>query len=602
MNITPQRLAASVQHGFRKMKHLRSSRMAFLRQYVTRFYSPQVGQDASSGDDRRAAPLNLLFNGVTTMVPNLVYGDPRCKVRTRIIQQRQYANVLELATNHLSREVGLRTTLRKVVTDALFMAGWIKVGLGATPQAVDIGGELADPGQVYADRVDNDDMVIDPTARSVYPPDYLYIGSRFRVPLEWALESGMYPNTAALRKAASRYDSTGGGEEASSISEAGGSRASANELAQYVDLVELYLPGDQRVVTLPWTEDGAAAEYVSEIDYMGPEGGPYHMLGFAYVPDNLMPVPPVAAWYDTHILANRMARKIARQADRSKRIIAFEPTAAEEAGDVMAAEDGDAVRVANIDAIKEIGLGGTAEENYQYVEWARRYFGEMAMNIDLTSGVSTGEPTLGQAEMLQANVTVRLADMQQIVYHYTAAVMKHIAFFLHTDPLIELPLVQRMQNQDVQVTYTPEMREGDFLDYSFDVQPYSMARQDPNLKARRVMEFAGNVIPALAQATQILGPGFNLQAALQLLGREMGIEELDELINLPALEQHMAMQALQKQAMEQSGPAGGGSRPQQPNPRASIRQGMGPKMESNQMNQEASGELQSVYSMASRLA
>jgi hypothetical protein len=53
-----------------------------------------------------------------------------------------------------------------------------------------------------------------------------------------------------------------------------------------------------------------------------------------------------------------------------------------------------------------------------------------------------------------------------------------------------------------QIVYTPEMRQGEWADFNIKVEPYSMARPDPNMAVRRRLEFATNVIPAAAQAFQ----------------------------------------------------------------------------------------------------
>jgi hypothetical protein len=165
---------------------------------------------------------------------------------------------------------------------------------------------------------------------------------------------------------------------------------------------------------------------------------------------------------------------------------------------------------------------------------------------------------------------------------------------------------------DQQFAYTPEMREGDWLDYTISVRPYSMARQDPNMEVRRLMELCGNVIPALAQTYQLLGPAFNIENALNIIARRMGIEELDEIINSPAL--NMQLQQMQRmleagvpmspkvistmmgtQGFAQGGgvPAmPGGGRPGQPNPRAMLALGVTPSVERNTARQETAAELQ----------
>lgn len=605
--LDPVKLARLVKLGFDKMSAFRDSRMKLMTQYVGRFYGG--GKDI---EEARAFPINMIHQAVTTLVPNLVYRDPKAELVTNYMAYRQYASIAELALNHLIREIDLRMTLRKAITDAIFLAGFLKVGLAVSGRTLDVEGTLRDIGQPYCDRVDPDDMVLDPVARQW--EEQRFVGNRFRADLETLQDAGMY-DPDLLSRLASRYDDMGGRSQAGSLS--GGNRQEADSVTKAVDLVELWLPGPNLVVTMPWLPGGeVGGEFLREpMPYEGPERGPYHMLGFAFVPDNILPVAPAMVMYDLHIMANRIARKAARQAERQKSILAYESSAWQDAQEIADSDDGETVQVDKIDGIKEVSYGGVSADCYQYIQWAKNQFSEMSMNVDLLSGAATGEATATQAEMVQANTTVRLADMQGMVYDFCGDAMKALFFYLHTDPLIELPLVKRVSGVDQQVTYTPEMREGDWLDYTIKVRPYSMARQDPNMEVRRLMELCGNVIPALAQTRQLLGPAFNIESALSIIGRRMGIEELDEIINSAVL--NMQLQQTQqlleagvpmspKVAMTMMGTQGftggpggpnlldltGGGRPVQPNPYARVAPGITPDTERNVRRQQTAAELQ----------
>jgi hypothetical protein len=559
----------------------------------------------------------MIHQATTTLVPNLVYNDPKAAISTEYLAYRPYADVLELATNHLTREINLRHTLRQVITDSVFLAGFVKTGIGVNEQTLDIDGWLADIGQPYCDRVDPDDMIMDPLAREW--EEQRFIGNRYRVAAE-AMENIDGYDMDKVKQLQSRYTAMTASEtEASFLGQKVSVASEADRLFGEIDLVDLYIPEEQVIITMPWgSNNNIFPDFIRVVDYQGPEHGPYEMLGFAYVPDNLMPVAPAMVWHDLHVMTNKIAVKMARQAERSKRVLAYESSAWEDAQDITDAEDGDTVRVDDVTAIQEIQYGGPTDDMYKYITWAKEQYSEMAMNIDLLSGTGSNEPTATQAEMVQANSSVRLADMQNMVYQFTAKIMERMAFYLHTDPLIELPLVKRKQGVDTQVFYTPEMREGDWMDYHLKVTPYSMARQDPNVKVRRVLEFTGQVIPALAQAYQMLGPAFNLENTLALLGREMAIDELDEMINAQVLQaqvarmQQMLAEGLPLDQKVISMITGGGnsssgpmdtaaaqvrlSQPS-PNPNPSGMTGVGitPDVERNQIHQERAAELQQTY-------
>jgi hypothetical protein len=621
LKLTARRVSKAVNDGFTRVRRVKSARIKFLRAYASRHHS-------NSGSDKgKADPLNLIFQATQTLVPNLVYNDPKAGITSKFLDYKPYAETLALAANHAAVEIRLREALRKVITDSIFLFGIMKSGIAAGDQVVWTGNEYTDVGQVYSERVDADDYVLDPMARD---RDEAWVeGNKFRIPKKIALESGIVDKPMAERLSANYSFPFQPNKHASQITgEPKATWSDANELVEFIDLVELYLPKDRRLVTIPFDPSGGTTDvYLKDVEYEGPEAGPYDMLGFAYIPDNPFPVAPAMVWYDLHEAINKVVRKQMRQAERQKTVLAYEGTAWEDAQDIVDSDDGDSVRVDNVDAVKEINFGGANDDGYKYVEWAQGKFSEMAMNIDLLSGSGTSEPTATQSELVSANSSIRLADMQNMVYDFTAQIFKKITFYLHTDPMIELPLIKRTQGVEEQVFYTPEMREGDWLDYNITVIPFSMARADPNVKVRRMLEFFSSVIPALASAAQMLGPALNLEQAITIMGREMAIENLDEIINSQVLGQQTQrlMQLLEAgvpldpkviksmmnplvEQTEELGQAGvdlmgqganmgmpGGARPQQPNPGGNMAGGITPSTEQNQIHQERAGELQGAY-------
>lgn len=536
MKVTPENVSKAVNVSMAKFDHFRRARGRFLAQMTGRFYSRQGPGDA---EERKASPINLLHSAVSTMIPNLVYNDPKFKTTTNILPYRNYGDVLGLGINHLGKRVGLRMTLRKAITDAIFMAGFIKTGIASTEEFITIEGSDVTLGQPYVDRIDPDDMILDPMARDW--DEQSFIGNRFRVNLEDLQASGLYDNDL-LDKLGSRYDSLDAGDSPAEKIIGDKSSQQFSEINKYVDLVEVYLPDEQIVVTLPYRKGDTQDKFLRTADYQGPKKGPFHMLGFTYVPDNVLPVAPAGIWYDLHILGNRIARKLSRQAERIKRVLAYQGSAVDDANEIAEADDGESVRVDDINAIKEVAYGGAGEDSYKYMEWVQKKFSDQSGNLDLLAGTGAGAPTATQSEMLQANTSVRLSDMQSLVYQFTAEIGQALAFYLHTDPLIELPLARRVNGADQQVIYTPEMREGDWLDFHIAVEPFSMARQDPNTAVRRKLEFATNVIPAAAQGVQLLGPGFKIGAFLKRIAMDVGIEDVDEFINDDELTAWLMMQ------------------------------------------------------------
>lgn len=611
MELTPAKLSRACQLGFDKLSAYRAARAKFITEFVGRFYS-------TSGEGK-ARPLNLLHSAIATLVPNLVYNDPTFIVKSRNAAFGAYAESLGMALTHLCRdEIRLRDTVREVIIDALFGVGIIKTGIASSGHTLDLGGSQLNVGYPYADRVDLDDFVCDPMAR--HRDEFEFVGHKFRIREQEALESGLV-TPEQVERFAYKTDSDENQKAVSKLSDAKDAQSQyAEEVTKYLDLVEIYLPNEQLIVTIPHDRYGAeAAEILRVVEYEGPERGPYHLLGFGYVPDNPLPVPQCGIWFDLHEWANRIARKLGDQAMRNKRVLAFEGTAQDDAQAIVDADDGDTVKVDNINAIKEVEFGGHSDQSIEFVQWVQQKFSEMTGNLELLAGTDSKQATATQAEMLASNSSVRLADMQQVVYHFVAEVGRDLAFFVHSDPLIDMTMVKRVRGTDVPVRYSPEMREGEWFDYAIDVKPYSMARTDPNLQVRRKMEFATNVIPAAVQAFTALGPGFVLDKFLDTVARDIGIDDVEEFINMPAIVQSaMAAQMMMPPTDGKAGGGGatpmpmgmpgmapppgsgmgqqGGMRIGQPNPsQMGPSGGMTPNTEIAMAQQEVAGELQGAY-------
>jgi hypothetical protein len=599
MKIAPQIVSKAVQASFGKYDHLRKARGRFMAQMVGRFYNKtNSSKRRSDNQDRGASPLNLLHTAVTTLVPQLVSNNPRVKVGTDILIYSDYSEVLGLATNSLVKKIKLKNTQRKSIYDAVFLAGFVKTGLASSDDLLTMDGTDITIGQPYADRVDPDDMVLDPWAREWEAQTF--IGNRYRANLDDLEQTGLYdmdllkklPKSNEASGSASRYASTLSGRDPSD---------QYGEVQEFIDLCDVYFPREKIIVTLPYYDGGKADDFLRVADYNGPDTGPYHMLGFTPVSDNLLPVAPVHMWADLHTMGNMIARKLARQADRMKSVLLYAKEAQEDAEQLAEADDGEALGVTDPNNFREAKYGGATPEAYQWLEWVKRSFAEQANNMDLLSGNGQQDETLGQSEMRQANTSVRLGDMQGLVYNFTEEVARDLAFYLHTDPLIELPLIKRTLGVQTQVVYTPEMRAGDFFDYTFTIEPFSMARPDPNMAVRRKIEFASSVIPAAAQAAMLLGPGFRVGPFLKDIAKDVQIEGIEEWLDDPSIQQWIMLKIQGAMAMGDPGKAGQMQNglpaptfnPQQPVPTATgPTGGVSPATEQASAQQESSGELQ----------
>jgi len=499
-------------------KGMRQRRKQMLAHYANGWFS--------SEGRRSSIPLNLIDRGVQIIVPLLVSKNPKVMIQPRAgtnnPYMRAFANTLELALAHLFDEIKFEQyTLRPLVFDALFGMGITKTGVSHSHK-VEIGGYLHDVGQPYCDRIDFDDYIGDVAARN--RQEMKLEGHWYRLPERYVKESGLYKNYDKLSTEVSLYGKDETRPEAIAKREAG--EYPYRDLTPMVELCDIWLPDEGIVITLP--REGQGDKIIREVEWDGPEGGPFDILAFRYFPSSVIPIPPIYTWLDINKTVNVIVNKMRDQVEREKSIGVYELSAAEDATRLKGASHGELVGLENTDGVKEITFGGFNEKSFPFLQFLLYQWSQTGPNLDVTGGRRVDAPTLGQEQMMQANAARELDDMVHQMYEVTKSIVRKLAWFLWTDPLIVIPLIKRVAGQDLHVEYSEAAKEGDFFDYSFDIEPYSMMRMNPEMRYQRLMQFVSQYILPTAQIAAAQGRILNVPELAKDFARYLNITNLDD--------------------------------------------------------------------------
>jgi len=186
ITISPSKLQDAVEEGFKRTQNFRSARVMFLRQFVGQYFDAEKGTVGTE-------PLNLIFNAIRVLLPNLVFSYPRHNVTTRFLAHRDYGDMLGMALSQQDKQLKITETYRRWIVDSLFTIGILKTGMCDSGTAIHFDQDDAiDPGTVYTAGVDFDNFVFDPNARNL--EEALFLGDKLRVPRASLLESGLYRN------------------------------------------------------------------------------------------------------------------------------------------------------------------------------------------------------------------------------------------------------------------------------------------------------------------------------------------------------------------------------------------------------------------------
>jgi hypothetical protein len=581
-SVSPRKIMDACNRGQKRLANFRAARLHFIQEYVGPYYDKTEGEVGTSA-------INLLFNAIRILVPTMVFNFPKHTVLTPYLQARDYANLLGLALDQHDIKINIRDTYRAVIVDALFTLGIIKTGLARSKDVYALDEDTKiDAGTIYSEKVDFDNFVADPDSREHMFADARFLGDRIILPRRVLLDSGLYKNDLVERLPRAGDDEDRN-RRSQSISMRNIQIDQNHDLEDDVAIRELWFPTANAVVTVPGDDDVLFDDYMRVDDYYGVKEGPYTFLALTPpVPGNPLPVPSVGIWYDLHVLTNRMAKKVIEQAERQKSIVTYKRASADDAEQMKNAGDGETVAVDDPDGAKVQNFGGQQNSNEVHLAELMNWFNMMSANTEQIGGLKVEAKSATAATMLQQNAAIGLEDMKDLVYTMASQEARKRAWYMHTDPMIQIPLVRRQMMpamqmpgqpfmtmptiQDVQVILTPETRSGDFLDYVFNIQPESMGRRDSKMRLQQEMAFAQQILPATMTAAQVsmqLGIPFNAAAFLVRMAKDMGIEWLDEVLYDPMFQMQMQQQMMMgPQAMDSKGVP-------QPNPN------LGPQMAQN---------------------
>lgn len=532
---TYERLLANVRDSRAAMLPFRENRLAAIKQYVGTHYS-----NDGAGD---RVPVNFLELGLNIYQRNLVAQGPTVAVTTEYFHLRPQALDLQAGMKQLLEEIRFSDTLRRGVLDAMFTLAIVKVGLTRRGQ-VDIDGVTHDETQVFADLVQFDNFVHD--MKADIPEKCQFVGDRYELPLDYVLSSGLYDNVTQA-KAKETTDGSlrndGGVQRASQIGHGEAGEETRRAFA-VVEVWDLWLPAENAVLTFLADPDTGSPYNlpIRQMEWDGPENGPYHMLSFSDVPSNLMPLAPVALWMDLHDLMNRMFRKMGRQAERSKTIMGVSPGGEGDGKRVLSASDGDMIRMDNPERVKAMTFPGVDASSLAFFLQLKDLFVYLAGNLDALGGLGPQSETLGQDEMLSASASKRLANMQDSTVDFVERVLSDVGWWLWTDPRIKLPATRRVEGTDlfVPVGMSGADREGDFYDYAFKIEPYSMQRRSPGMKLQMLGQVMERFLLPLLPMIQQQGGVIDTRELLTLLAKLANMPELLSLVQFEGFEPYQS--------------------------------------------------------------
>jgi hypothetical protein len=521
-DVNVQRLREAMRWSNQQLKPFREQHQEAVFFYAGDRYGDKHGLDKT--------PVNLLKLAVGVWLRQLAAQTPRTLVLTRDPAAKTDAFELEVATDFLLKEIRFGHNLSEVVMGALFSMGVMKVGI--TEAYLAESSALAGAaGQPYADPVLFEDWIHDMAARRMQ--EWEWCANRYKLPYDAVMDNPEFKNKDGLMPRQGRADSGEGLDDPSlrtNVLSDSQSMDSA-DFRDYVELYDIWVPGDKLLVTLP-VQEGRLPLQVRE--WEGPKNGPFHVLGFNNVLGNVIPTSPAQSVYDLQDVFTRIFNNVARQALRQKTLTLADGRAVADgtAEKIMEASDGQVIRTEHIDSVREMKYGGVDASNHGFLVWLRETFSYMAGNIEVMGGLASQAGTLGQEQLLAQSSSEMVRDMQAKVIDFTKDIITDLSWYLYSDPYIRLPLTKPVEGYgDIAFEWGPEARTLDFFNYTFDVEPYSLQHKGPTQRMQMLMQLATQIFIPMAPLMEQWGMQFNFQKFVEMLSKYGDLPEISELIS-----------------------------------------------------------------------
>ncbi len=518
------RLYTAIDSSRDAMRPFREKRSRIVREYVGSWYN-------SEGAPHEVL-VNLLEMAASAYATGLAYQNPKVRVTTPFLELWPFAFRFQQSLNAYIKAMRFCDTIQEIVLDAFFTMGIAKV-VQAEWESVQLADdEWADPGRPQVVRVSPDDFGMDMGVKEIRRSKFMW--DEYRAPWDLVRENPDY-DKRVLKKLAPTSKWDRGEEETHGITS--GTLTDDDEYGPMVDLMDVWLPELKAVGVFSRHVRGRPLKLVDQ----GPKGGPYEVLYFSGVPDNAMPLSPAHSLMGLHLLYNGLMRKQSRQARRQKTNPTYRPSAAADAERLKRVNDGDWVNVADPSGINVINQGGVDQANVAFSLGVIDLFDRQAGNLRAMAGLGPQTSTVGQEQLIHAAASRKEARMQQETHKFVVKLLENLAHLMWVDEMLSVPSsveVSPGSGIRVDTSWTPELREGAFWKYNFEIEPYSMTYEPPEVKAQKMERAIGQLVQ-MYPILEAAGATIDVQELVKHYSETLQLPELERVIrfvDLPALE------------------------------------------------------------------
>ena len=521
------RLYKAIRSSRDALEPFRRVRQTLIKDYVGSWYN-------ESGAENKTL-VNLMNQTARIYTVALAANNPSVLVSTPRMDMLPFARRFEVNLAKLISDMALDETFRMIVLDAFFCLGCGVVMMrdtdtrfhGLLESEEDV---WLDPGQPWFNRVSLDDLILDMTAKEL--SKMRYCGHRYRADFEKVMDEPGYDKKVKdkLRPTnREHHDSVGATRDMASD----WGSAQDDDLKPMIWLQDIWIAENNTIVTLPC--DQQDMEPLIERPWTGSQAGPYKFLSLGETPDNIIPTSPAMNLKGMHDLQNRLHRRMEADSDANRVVNVYPPGMEDDAERLRTAQRNGWYRAKSPESIKQFQSGGVDQRDMALATFIQTEYDRLAGNLQAMGGLGQQASTLGQEELIHGNVSKNVADMRMAVVSFASKCILDLGRLMWEDQTLELKTSMEVGNTGINVNsdWTPDYRQGEFEDYEFRIEPYSMIFKTPEQKLQELFQVIREIAP-LWPMFQASGASIDAQAIVEEIARLKNRPEFKRFITFAA--------------------------------------------------------------------
>lgn len=521
------RLYKAIRSSRDALDPFRRVRQTLIKDYVGSWYN-------ESGAENKTL-INLINQTARIYTVALAANNPSVLVSTPRMDMLPFARRFEVNLAKLISDMALDETFRMIVLDAFFCLGCGVVMMRDTDTRFHglLGSEedvWLDPGEPWFNRVSLDDLILDMPAKEL--SKMRYCGHRYRADFEKVMDEPGYNKKVKdkLRPTnRENHDSVGATRDMASD----WGSAQDDDLKDMIWLQDIWIAENNTIATLPC--DQQDMEPLIERPWTGSQSGPYKFLSLGETPDNIVPTSPAMNLKGMHDLQNRLHRRMEADSDANRSVNVYPPGMEDDAERLRTAERNGWYRAKSPESIKQFQSGGVDQRDMALATFIQTEYDRLAGNLQAMGGLGQQASTLGQEELIHGNVSKNVADMRMSVVSFASKCILDLGRLMWEDSTLELKTSMEVGNTGINVNsdWTPDYRQGEFDDYEFKIEPYSMVFKTPEQKLQELFQVIREIAP-LWPMFQASGASIDAQAIVEEIARLKNRPEFKRFITFAA--------------------------------------------------------------------